>query len=102
MIPRRAKGFIRFVITSSPKRQSGLMNLLTGKVQYFMMQPEDGVTEDIVIEPFDSKSVRIRKTPKSPYVITMSRLRIKKVGQPSDISEVINQENKKTIKIQIQ
>lgn len=102
MIPRRAKGFIRFVITSSPKRQSGLMNLLTGKVQYFMMQPEDGVTEDIVIEPFDSKSVRIRKTHKSPYVITMSRLRIKKVGQPSDISEVINQENKKTIKIQIQ
>ena len=81
------------------------MNLLTGKVQYMMMQPEDGVTEDIVIEPFDSKSVRIRKTPKtpkSPYVITMSRLRIKKVGQPSDISEVINQENKKTIKIQIQ
>ncbi len=102
MIPRRAKGFIKFVITSSPKRQNGLMNLLTGKVQYFMMQPEDGVTEDIIIEPFDKKSVRIRKTPKSPYVITMPRLRIKKIGQPSDISQVINQENKKTIKIQIQ
>ena len=102
MIPRRSKGFIKFVITSSPKRQGGLMNLLTGKIQYFPMDVADGVTEDIVIERFDKKSVRICKTPKSPYAITRTRLVIKKVGQPSEISEVMNQESKKTIKIQIQ
>lgn len=102
MIPRRAKGFIRFVITSSPKRQGALMNLLTGKVQYFVMQPEDGVTEDITIEPFDKRSVKICKNPKGPYMVALSRLRIKKIGQPSDISEVINQKDKKTIQIQIQ
>lgn len=102
MIPRRSKGFIKFVITSSPKRQGGLMNLLTGKIQYFPMDAADGVVEDIVIEPFDKKSVRICKTPKSPYAITRTRLVIKKVGQPSEISEVMNQESKKTIKIQIQ
>ena len=62
----------------------------------------NGVTEDIVIRPFDKKSVRICKGPKSPYVITRTRLQIKKIGQPSDISEIVNQELKKTIKIQIQ
>lgn len=102
MIPRRAKGFIRFVITNSPKRQSAFMDLLTGKIQYFVMPAEDGVTEDIEIEPFDKTSVRIEKGTKGVYAVTLSRLRIKKVGQPSEISEVINQQNRKTIKIQIQ
>ena len=102
MVMRRSKGFIKFVITSSPKRQSGLMDLLTGKVQYFVMQSEDGVTEDIVIKPFDKRSVRICKTPRSPYAITRTRLVINTVGQPSDISEIINQTARKTIKIQIQ
>ena len=102
MIPKRSKGFIKFVITSSPKRQSGFMNLMTGKIQCFVMQEEDGVTEDIVIEPFDKNSVRICKNPKGPYVVTLSRLKIKKVGHPSDISEVFNQQDKKKIKIQIQ
>lgn len=102
MVQKRVKGFIRFVITSSSKRQSGIMNLFTGKVQYLQMSREDGVIEDIVIEPFDKRSVRICKSPKGSYLITYPRLKINKVGQPSDTSEVINQQYKKSIKIKIQ
>lgn len=102
MIPRRAKGFIKFVITNSPRRQSGFMDLLTGKVQYFVMQEADGITEDIEIVPFDKNSVKICKSQKGTYTVTLSRLRIKIVGQPSEISEVINRQNNNSIKIQIQ
>ena len=102
LIPRRAKGFIKFVITSSNKRQGALRDLFTGKVQYLKMDEADGVTDDIVIEPFDKRSVRICKKPQGPYMITLNRLKIKKVGQPSEISEVINQQSKKKIRIQIQ
>lgn len=102
MVQKRVKGFIRFVITSSPKRQSGFMNLLTGKVQYLQMLREDGVVENIVIEPFDKRSVRICKSPKGSYLITYPRLRISKVGQSSEVSEVINQQSGKSIKIKIQ
>ena len=101
-IPRRARGFIKCVITSSSKRQSGLVSFLSGPVLYFPMSITDGVTEDIVIEPLDKKSVRICKDRTGTYLISMARLKITTVGQPSAVSEVINQQTRKTIKINIQ
>lgn len=102
LIPRKAKGFVKFVITSSPIKQSLLRDIFVGKVQYFRMDASAGITEDIIVEPFDKQSIRISKRPHDPYIVSMSRLKIKKVGEPSEISEVINRQNNKNIRIQIQ
>lgn len=96
-LPKRSKGYIRCVITSSPNRQGALMNFLAGPVLYFQMSPSDGVTEDIVIEPYDKRSVTICRDKTGTYHFSLSRLKITTVGQPSPKSEVISQHTRKTI-----
>lgn len=100
-IPKRARGYVKCVITPSSKRQSALKTFLIGKVLYFQMSPEDGVVSDIVIEPFDKKSVRICPDKMGEYVATLSRLQVNTVGQLSNVSEVFFKQTKTTIKINI-
>lgn len=102
--PVRIKKYIKFIITSGSKRQSAISAFFTGPVRYFPMSEDDGVVDghDIVLVPFDEKSVRFEKDRNAPYTMTVSRLRIKTVGKPSDSADVINAAAKKTIKIKIQ
>lgn len=102
MVPKRVRGYRKFVITSGNKRQGLFLDIFAGKVQYFKMSAEDGVTEDIVIEPVDKRTVRICRDKGGVYMAMPSRVRIMTIGQPSDVADVINQQLNKRVKVKIQ